>query len=387
MKKHLLILLLSVLTLVSCSDDNNQASGQKTGLLKGKVTTINTHKAVGGALVFAFDDDNNLYHTYTNATGDFELDAPIGDRELYIQTGDGSNFRTKLEVTIQENQTQELEESLLRLDQVARIAYVSGSYDSIEDIITSLGYVAESITFSQLSDYSIVSQYDIIFLNCGSISGSGGISFNTAVTNNLAQFVTNGGSLYASDWAVAYLIGGGSNTTACNAEGGFIPDTTLCSVDNGNSGTLNAFITNTALADAIGLTTLDIEYDLGSWQKIVSVDETFWEVLVRDSTTNEALMIKTNNFFDQSLVGSSVGNSENSDWITICHQPDENSSNPITITIQASSWPAHQAHGDTLGSCTSSGTGGTIYYTTFHNHANENIGNAQFILEHVILNL
>jgi len=378
-------MVLSVLTLVSCSDDNNNSSGEKTGILKGKVTTINTHKAVGGALVFTFDNDNNIYHTYTNVTGDFELDAPVGDREVYIQTGDGSNFRTKIDVVVQENQTQQLEESLLRLDQVARIAYVSGNYDSIEDIITSLGYVAESITFSQLSDYSIVSQYDIIFLNCGSISGA--ISSNPTVTNNLANFVTNGGSLYASDWSVAYLIGGGSNTTACNAAGGFIPDTTLCSVDNGNSETLTASITNTALANAIGLSTLDIEYDLGSWQKIVSVDETFWEVLVRDSTTNEALMIKTNNFYDSSLAGNPVGSPENSDWITICHQPDDNSSNPITITVAASSWPAHEAHGDTLGSCTSSGTGGTIYYTTFHNHANENIGNAQFILEHVILNL
>jgi hypothetical protein len=387
MKKHLLIMVLSVLTLVSCSDDNNNSSGEKTGTLKGKVTTINTHKAVGGALVFTFDNDNNIYHTYTNATGDFELDAPVGDREVYIQTGDGSNFRTKIDVVVQENQTQQLEESLLRLDQVARIAYVSGNYDSIEDIITSLGYNVEVITYSQLSDYNLVAQYDIIFLNCGSIPSSNPINNNPTATNNLAKFVTNGGSLYASDWSVAYLIGGSRYSTMCGDAGGFISDATLCSTNTGNSGTLNASITNTALANAIGLSTLDIEYDLGSWQKIISVDETFWEVLVRDSITNEALMIKTNNFFDSSLVGNPVGNPQNSDWITICHQPDNNSSNPITITIDASSWPAHEAHGDTLGSCASTGTGGTIYYTTFHNHANENIGNAQFILEHVILNL
>lgn len=385
MKKHLLILLLSVLTLVSCSDDNNHSSGQKTGKLKGKVTTINTHKAVGGALVFAFDDDKNIYHTYTNATGDFELDAPIGDRVLHIQTGDGSNFRTTLQVNVQENQTQQLEESVLRLDQVANIAYVSGSYDSIEDIISSLGYEADAITFSQLSDYSVVSQYDIIFLNCGSISGS--IANSAAVTSNLAAFVTNGGSLYASDWAVAYLIGGDTNTSACDAPGGFISDTTLCSMDDGSSGTLNTFITNAALADAVGLSTLDIEYDLGSWQKIITVDETFWEVLVRETGTNQPLMIKTNNFFDTTLVGNRVGNSQNSDFITICHMPDDNSETPITITIEATSWPEHEAHGDTLGSCTSTGTNGIIYYTTFHNHANENIGNSQFILEHVILNL
>ncbi|WP_291132606.1 hypothetical protein [Flavobacterium sp. UBA7682] len=385
MKKQLLILLLSMLTLVSCSDDSNNSSGQKTGKLRGKVTTINTHKAVGGALVFAFDDEKNIYYTYSNATGDFELDTPIGDRVVHIQTGDGSNFRTTINVVVQENQTQQLEEASLRLDQVARVAYVNGSFDNIEDIIASLGYEAEQITFSQLSDYSVVSQYDIIFLNCGSISGN--IANNTTVTNNLATFVTNGGSLYASDWSVAYLIGGDTNTSSCNETGGFISDTTLCSVNNGGSGTLNASITNAALANAIGLSTLDIEYDLGSWQKIVTVDESFWEVLVRDANTNEALMIKTNNFFDQSLVGSRVGNSQNSDWITICHVPDENGSEPITITIEAADLQSHLDHGDTLGSCSAVGTSGTIYYTTFHNHANQNIGNSQFILEHVILNL
>ncbi|MFN3752672.1 hypothetical protein [Flavobacterium sp.] len=387
MKKQLLILLLSVLTLVSCSDESNNSSGQKTGTLKGKVTTINTHKAVGGALVFAFDDEKNIYYAYSNAAGDFELNAPIGDRTLYIQTGDGSNFRTNINVVVQENQTQQLEESSLRLDQVARIAYVSGSYDSIEEIIASLGYETESLTYAQLSDYSIVSQYDIIFLNCGSIASSNSISNNPTATTNLAQFVTNGGSLYASDWAIAYLIGGTNRTTACNASGGFIPDSTLCSLGNGSATTLNALITNSALANAIGLTTLDIEYDLASWQKINSVDESFWEVLVRDSTTNEALMIKTNNFYDQSLAGSRVGNSQNSDWITICHVPDENGSSPITITIEASALQDHLDHGDALGSCSAVGTSGTIYYTTFHNHANQNIGNSQFILEHVILNL
>jgi major membrane immunogen (membrane-anchored lipoprotein) len=385
MKKKVLILLLSVLTLVSCSEDNNNSSALKSGKLKGKVTTVNTHKPVGGALVFAFDDDNKMYHTYTNAEGNFELNVPDGERKLHIQTGDGSNFRTVIDVVVTENETQQLDESLLRLEQVARIAYVNGSYDSIEDIITSLGYVAESLTFSQLSSYNIVSQYDIIFLNCGSISGS--ISGNATVTNNLAKFVTNGGSLYASDWSVAYLIGGNNNASACNEAGGFIPDATLCSVDDGNSGTLNATIANTALANAIGLSTLDIEYDLGSWQKIISVDETYWEVLVRNTSDNEALMIKTNNFFDQSLVDSNVGNAQNSDWITICHQPDENSGNAITITVNAASWPAHEAHGDTMGSCSGTSNSGTIYYTTFHNHANENIGNAHFILEHVILNL
>ncbi len=37
--------------------------------------------------------------------------------------------------------------------------------------------------------------------------------------------------------------------------------------------------------------------------------------------------------------------------ITICHVPPGNPGNRHTITIDASAWPAHQAHGDTMGSC------------------------------------
>lgn len=383
MKSKLIILFISIITLWSCSKDEENQATLRTGIVKGKVTTVNTHKPVGGALVFTFDNKNEIHYTYSNVSGEFTLNVPIGNRKLYIQTGDGSNFRVQTMIDVQYNQTLVLDEANLRLDQVANIAYVSGSYDSIEDIVTDLGYQINEITFNDLNDYSIVSQYDVIFLNCGSISSS--ISASPTVTSNLAKFVTNGGSLYASDWAVAYLIGGNSNSTACSPAGGFISDSTLCSVNNGSTGVLSASITNTALADAIGLTTLDINYDLGSWQRINSVDETFWEVLVRNSANNEALMIKTNNFFDSSLVDSSVGNSNDPNWITICHNSDNPT--PITITIEASEWPLHEAHGDTLGSCESIGSNGTIYYTTFHNHANGNIGNSQLILEQLILNL
>ena len=37
--------------------------------------------------------------------------------------------------------------------------------------------------------------------------------------------------------------------------------------------------------------------------------------------------------------------------LTICHVPPGNPSRRHTITIGASAWPAHQAHGDTLGPC------------------------------------
>jgi hypothetical protein len=381
--KKILIYFFTAILLISCSNDDKQSNTDvSTGIIHGKVMTTNGAKPVGGALIFTFDDDNKIYYTHSLATGDFEFSIPVGQRNVYIQTGDGSNFRSQFEITAVKNQTVEVNATQTRLDQTATMAYVSGSYDSIEDIITELGYDADAITFSDLNDYSLISQYDVIYLNCGSISGS--IVSSTLVTNNLAKFVTNGGSIYASDWAVAYLIGGTVNSSTCNEAGGFIPDATLCSIDNGSSGIINGTITNSDLSNATGLTALDINYDLGAWQQITNVDETYWDVLVKNTSTNAALMIKTNNFFDQNLLDSPVGSANNNDWITICHQTDNGS---ITITINANAWIAHEAHGDTLGSCTNDNLNGTIYYTTFHNHANGNIGNSQLILEHIILNL
>jgi hypothetical protein len=48
--------------------------------------------------------------------------------------------------------------------------------------------------------------------------------------------------------------------------------------------------------------------------------------------------------------GGSGGGSDDAQ-ITICHVPPGNPSHHVTITVGASAWPAHQAHGDTKGPC------------------------------------
>lgn len=39
--------------------------------------------------------------------------------------------------------------------------------------------------------------------------------------------------------------------------------------------------------------------------------------------------------------------------VTICHVPPGNPANVRTITVDVHAWPAHEAHGDTLGECAS----------------------------------
>ncbi len=341
-------------------------------------------KPIGGALVFVLNDESKVYYARTNADGEFSLDAPIGSRDLNIQTGGGVNFRTTLHVDIVQNQTIAINPMATRLDQVARMAYVTGDYDSIQTIITGMGYTVDMITNADLLDYSVVSQYDIIYLNCGAKQSSS--TANQQLTDtNLSNFVTNGGSIYASDFAIAYLTGGEIYSTQCGEANGFIPDNNLCTTAEGAAVTISgAQVVNADLASSVGFSTLDIVYDLSGWDKIMNFEPSFWDVLVNDPATNNPLMIKTNHY-NGGLVLSPVGhNAADEGWITICHHGENES---FTMTIPQIELANHEAHGDSIGSCENSGSNGTIYFTTFHNEVGGNIASTEPILQYVILNL
>lgn len=392
-QNYLLIVLSALMLLVNCKGDESviDEPGQnipQNGKVEGQVFAKNGTKPVGGALIFTIDKDNRVYHTYSDNDGKFTLTTPEGNTTLHIQTGNGKNFRTEIPVTVKKNETITVAASDTKLNQVAKMAYVKGSYDEIETIITGLGYTVTEISYQDLKNLNKISEYDILFLNCGSRSytqtGTSSPSNDSDVYNNLSAFVTNGGSIYSSDWASAYLVGGNSNTTDCNAPGGFINDNLLCLKSIGSAGTYtNCSVSNTSLATALGFNTLDITYDIGAWEKIQNYDSTFWDVLVQKD--NEPLMIRSGHYTNPNAPQIPVGTSLNNNYITICHQTSNG--NSITMTISQNAWSAHQAHGDTSGPCTGNSNSGNIYYTTFHNHASGNIGKAGPILEYVILNL
>ena len=391
MKKfNLLFILILILSLGSCRSDsetvdNPTAIAVQNGKVSGKITSQNGLKSIGGASVFTFDDKYKIYHTTSDADGNFTLEAPEGNHTVYIQTGNGSNFRTEAVANIKASQTVNLDLTQTKLTQVAKIAYVKGTYDKIEDIIQTLGYTATEITNTDLANLNTLAQYDIVFLNCGSRKFSQFANLYPVIENNLAVFVANGGSIYASDWDVAYLIGGNDNTNNCNLAGGFIPDSKLCSKNTGSSGIVPGTVSNASLATALGFNTLNLDFDLGAWQKITNYDSSYWEVLVKETATNDPLMIRTNQFTDNSLPNMPVGNAPNLNFVTVCITLSNNVQ--ISISVPQVAVPALVALGATVGSCSGAGNSGYIYYTAFHNHASGNIGNAAGILQYVILNL
>ncbi|MGD1319765.1 carboxypeptidase-like regulatory domain-containing protein [Chryseobacterium sp. 2R14A] len=392
MKKfNLLLIFIVLLSFGSCRSDSETPAEVtidntiKTGKLSGKVMSQNGSKPIGGASVFTFDEKYKIYYTTSDADGNFTLEAPVGDRTIHIQTGDGSNFRTEISTSVKHNETANLNANQTKLNQVAKIAYVKGSYDKIEDIIQNLGYTATEITNADLANITTIAQYDIIFLNCGSRNYSLNQSLYPAIDANLATFVANGGSIYASDWDVSYLVGGTDSTNNCMLPGGFVPDSKLCSTNTGSSGIVPATVSNAGLSTALGFNTLNIDFDLGSWQKIVNYDPAYWEVLVKETSSNNALMLRTNHFTATGIPNTPIGNAPNTTFTTVCITLPGNIQ--ISISVPQAIVPYLVALGATVGPCSGSTNSGYIYYTSFHNHASGNIGNAGVILQYVILNL
>ncbi|MCX8532902.1 carboxypeptidase regulatory-like domain-containing protein [Chryseobacterium luquanense] len=388
---NLFFILILLLSLGSCRSDSESPAEItvdntiKTGKISGRVMSQNGNKSIGGASVFTFDEKYKIYYTTSDSNGNFTLEAPVGNHTIHIQTGNGSNFRTEISATVKDNETLSLNASQTKLNQVAKIAYIKGNYDKIEDIIQNLGYNATEITNADLANITTIAQYDIIFLNCGSRNYNSNQSLYPAIDANLAVFVANGGSIYASDWDVAYLVGGTDNTTSCSLPGGFVPDTKLCSTNTGSSGIIPATVNSAGLSTALGFNTLNIDFDLGSWQKITNYDPTYWEVLVKETSSNNALMIRTNHFTATGIPATPIGNAPNTTFTTVCITLPGNIQ--ISLSVPTAAVPYLVALGATVGPCSGSTNSGYIYYTSFHNHATGNIGNAGVILQYVILNL
>jgi len=381
MKNIYLIAFFSAILFVSCSQDDDAHVIQqlKTGTVTGKVVS-NNGTAVARALVF-HDYNGEIVHTYSDTNGNFELSIPEGTGNLHIQTGDGRLFRAVSSVTITEGEELDLTASAnMVLTQQANLAYLAGAFDSIQDLVVEMGYSVSEVTVADLSSPDLYGQYDAVFLNCDLAT------FDETTNTNMINYVAQGGSLYASDWAIGYFLGADTESgTPCEARpGGFINDDTICTELSWEirPPLYDSPILSEEYQTVLGKTEMDI--DSGVWTIVHDIDNDFWEVLVED-TLGTPLVMRTNNITSTDITPS---NNTNGEWVTICHIPPGNPDNPITITVNANALDAHLAHGDTLGSCADSQSG-TVYYTTFENHQSgpSAIVDVKKILEHIILSL
>lgn len=267
----------------------------RTGVIEGRICASEAGIGSGqgywlaGATV-SIVIGTDTYETTTDATGNFRLEGvPQGEHTLRVEKG---SFSSTSSVTVGADETTTLEH--LCVAPSVRMAVFTGAFDSVQDVLGGLGFLAENcragggssfcdgqtltpggnVTLIEADDpvrpYFVedilcstfeLSQYDILFFNCGLRDEYiwGGAPCD--LPGNLQEFALNGGSIYASDWAYEVLrIGfpgqlsyfGGDSAQHLARAGDLNP-------------TLDATIEDPTLAAVVGTSSVTLNYNKASW--------------------------------------------------------------------------------------------------------------------------
>ncbi len=213
--------------------------GGGTTTISGTVTFPNGRLPVPGAMVYipvgdpsavphvgtcgtCVDMSSVVASTETDIGGHFVLNGvPAGDENLVVEKG---LFRrvTNVHVNSCTDNTPPPDATRLPSDasqgNVPRIAVITGDFDCMEDVLAKLGLAPDAFQIvpgtsdaadsgteaasALLADPSRLSNYDIIFVDCGAALAEPTYYpalNNPAYATNLRTFVQNGGRLYVTD--------------------------------------------------------------------------------------------------------------------------------------------------------------------------------------------
>ncbi len=279
-------------------------SGSRTGtVLTGEVTELGPLQCMGAAgsvtgricgtdgfwltnaSVSTYDEDGSLIETTTDGNGYYTLDG-LQPGTYTIRVVKGS-YEMEFDVEVLPDQPTTIPLPIC-IPPTTRMAVVTGIYDSVQTVLTDLGYsiranydgtttpsivdangtidvVTGTSTFwlnDFLTDPVWMADYDIIFFNCG-VSDSGLMTMTTtsAALENLRSFAEDGGSVYASDWAsevirLAFpgrILFDGDDTSFGAARVG---------VSDNN---LTAYVIDQGLVSSLGDNEVVINLNLGAW--------------------------------------------------------------------------------------------------------------------------
>ena len=255
---HPLTLLLALaLVVTGCDSSEDEA----TGSVSGQITAADGVTPIPGVTVTLAGAERHRTQTLgrlavdgpatvTDADGNFTLnDVPAGEQTLLAVRG---AFQTTFTVTVEAGETTTVE-APVELVSSAQLAYVNGSYDSIEDVVTDLGNEITQIDGSDLANPDVTGQYGVIFINCGTNTTP-----TEGIVNNLRTFVQNGGVLYVSDWASTFVEA-------------LYPD----DIETSRTGQAQE-VTGTILEEDVrlfvdGRSEIEIAYDLGQWARVTDL--------------------------------------------------------------------------------------------------------------------
>lgn len=236
------------------------------GTISGRVCGPQGDVWLADAHVWVVRPDSSLNETYTDVDGNFTLENVLaGTQTLFIEKG---SFSSQQDVEVTEGEATVLTEQTCIDPASAHVAVVTGDWDSIEDILTGAGITDITLYDGMngtsptdetlLTDLSLMSGYDIIFLNCGQYPAS--FFTNPTIINNLRSYVDAGGSLYSSDWAYDFV-----EIAFPEAVDYYGDDNMRNAGAAGVDGPITASVTDAALAAALGRTSVQLNYDLPQW--------------------------------------------------------------------------------------------------------------------------
>jgi len=133
-----------------------------------------------------------------------------------------------------------------------RIAVTTAGYDDIGEVLEKMEYRFETIFDNELNDIELISKFDVIFLNCNGDCESESIE----ASRPLRTYVSRGGSIYASDFAAAYVKV-------------IFPERFNYS-ENSESGLYDCNVVDRGLEQIIGKK-IKLNFDLGAWCKVVKL--------------------------------------------------------------------------------------------------------------------
>jgi len=245
-----------------------------TGEVAGRVCAPDGETWLADAEVSVTLEDGTVLSTSTNGEGRYLLeDLPEGEHTLTIVKG---SFTTTIDITIVGDERTEIPEDQCELEQDLGIAVVAGEWDDVRSVLLNVGIDAATITdypangghAALLTDYEVLSQYDIVFFNCGAAALEADYLNSQVMKDNLRAFVEAGGSVYASDQAYDIV------EQAFPEKIEFLHDD-LPAPQRAQFGhvmeAVPAQITDLALATAMGTNSIELHYPLSAWAVMRSV--------------------------------------------------------------------------------------------------------------------
>lgn len=204
-----------------------------------------------------------------------------------------------------------------------KIGITPAGFDDIGMLLKSFGYNITVISLSDLLNYSTITAFDIIALNCaGDLE-----DYASQSKNNLKNFVENGGKLYASDWAYIFIE---------EAFPDYIDFPAYPQI--GDAQTTKAHISDQNLSKYLGVTEAEIVYDLDAWVVIDNVSSST-NVLISGDVSSSG--------YKSSLISPQTRSSQINKSISSI-----NSVRPLAVSFN---------YGN-----------GSVVYTTFHNESQIN---------------